>query len=83
MATADSSKDSAVQTCKHEPVNCPRCGSEFLCKPGSITLCHCFDVKLSPEQQEWIAERWQGCLCGACLREVAESNLNEGSDVIT
>lgn len=63
-----------VEGSKHEAMNCPRCGSEFACKPGSITQCHCFEVKLTPEQQEWIAERWQGCLCGSCLRELSEGN---------
>ncbi|WP_354001272.1 cysteine-rich CWC family protein [uncultured Methylophaga sp.] len=61
-----------ASVCKHEPVACPRCGDEFVCKPGAVPICHCFEVKLSKEQREWIAERWEGCLCGSCLHTVAE-----------
>ncbi|WP_082869020.1 cysteine-rich CWC family protein [Oleiphilus sp. HI0125] len=54
----------------HEEIKCPRCGSPFECKMGSITICHCSDVHLSREQMAFISEHWQGCLCHACLLEI-------------
>ncbi|WP_220463795.1 cysteine-rich CWC family protein [Sediminihaliea albiluteola] len=56
---------------KHEAVRCPRCDDKFFCIPGAISICHCFDIALSREQREYIAERWQGCLCGHCLTTLA------------
>ncbi len=54
----------------HEVITCPRCGSKFECKMGSITICHCSDVHLSKDQQAYISEHWQGCLCHQCLLEL-------------
>lgn len=34
---------------------------------GSITLCHCSQVKLTEPEQAAIAQRWDGCLCHLCL----------------
>ncbi|GAB3375037.1 cysteine-rich CWC family protein [Spongiibacter taiwanensis] len=61
----------AQSACKHEAIACPRCGAYFACKPGAITICHCVDIALTTAQQEWIAERWQDCLCSQCLRDIA------------
>ncbi|MEM0953421.1 MAG: cysteine-rich CWC family protein [Pseudomonadota bacterium] len=55
---------------RHEQIQCPRCGQEFECKLGSITICHCSEVKLSAEQRSYIAERWDRCLCHTCLLEI-------------
>jgi len=56
----------------HQVVNCPRCGASFECKMGSIAICHCSQVMLTDEQKEYIADQWDGCLCHACLKVVAE-----------
>ena len=55
---------------KHEQIPCPRCGTEFECKSGSYTICHCSDINLSKDQMAYINEHWQGCLCHQCLREL-------------
>ncbi len=57
----------------HEDTACPRCGSIFECKMGSITLCHCSEAQLSKDQMAYIAERWQGCLCHQCLLDIEKS----------
>ena len=60
---------------KHETKDCPRCNKEFECKSGSILLCQCQTVVLSPEQLEYIANQYDDCLCAKCLVEVrAEYN---------
>lgn len=53
--------------CSHEKKACPRCKQEFQCKPGNITECQCFGVRLSIEQQAYIEERYRDCLCRNCL----------------
>ena len=52
---------------KHEIKACPRCGSDFECKTGSIALCQCQTVSLDHGQSVYVAERYEDCLCAACL----------------
>lgn len=52
---------------KHESKACPRCGDEFECKTGSIALCQCQTVELDEAQSDYIAARYDDCLCAACL----------------
>ncbi|MCF6257572.1 MAG: cysteine-rich CWC family protein [Gammaproteobacteria bacterium] len=55
-------------THKHETRHCPRCNTEFECKAGSILLCQCQTVYLSPEQTEYVSTQFDGCLCVTCLQ---------------
>ena len=55
---------------KHETKHCCRCDKPFECKPGSILLCQCQMVVLSPEQLEYINFQYEDCLCAKCLLEV-------------
>lgn len=57
----------------HEEISCPRCGASFQCKMGSITICHCSEVRLTKEQVAYLSEHWQGCLCHQCLLELKET----------
>ena len=52
---------------------CPRCGAAFGC--GVATGgCGCAEVTLTPEcQAELAAAGFEGCLCPACLRELAQT----------
>ena len=59
----------------HEEKFCPRCQRAFECKSGSILLCQCQTVLLSPEQLEYIAGKYDDCLCSRCLLE-ARSEYN-------
>ena len=52
---------------KHETKHCQRCGKGFECKSGSILLCQCQTVVLSPEQLDYIASHFDDCLCASCL----------------
>ena len=49
---------------------CPRCGGGFDCG-ADAGRCDCFDIRLDAAQRAWVAQRWQGCLCIACLRDIA------------
>lgn len=50
-----------------KPKHCQRCGKEFECKSGSISVCQCQAVALSEEQRGYIDSRYSDCLCTACL----------------
>lgn len=56
--------------CEHEKKSCPRCQREFECKAGSILLCQCVTVDLSPEQRHYIAMQYADCLCAGCLQDM-------------
>lgn len=53
--------------CMHEQKACPRCRQPFACKPGNITECQCFGIRFTPEQREYIGQRYSDCLCRECL----------------
>ncbi|MDH3948184.1 MAG: cysteine-rich CWC family protein [Gammaproteobacteria bacterium] len=62
----------------HEEKRCPRCQRAFECKSGSILLCQCQTVLLSPEQLEFIAGKYEDCLCSTCLLEArSEYNIQQ------
>lgn len=54
-----------------EEKECARCGGTFGCGAGDRQGCWCGSVRLDPECLEAMAARWSGCLCPACLEELA------------
>ena len=61
----------------HEEKHCPRCQRTFECKSGSILLCQCQTVLLTPEQLEYIAAKYEDCLCSKCLLEARSEYNNQ------
>jgi hypothetical protein len=55
---------------KHEPTTCPRCRRLFECKPGDIGNCQCQGIPLAVATKEFIAKKYQDCLCRQCLLEL-------------
>ncbi|WP_268125498.1 cysteine-rich CWC family protein [Roseivirga pacifica] len=55
---------------KHEERYCPRCKALFECKVGSISLCQCSTVVLTPSQKTYVSELFNGCLCANCLKQL-------------
>jgi hypothetical protein len=49
---------------------CPRCDATFGCGIGTGS-CWCRDVHLTVELRDRLAEQYDGCLCPACLQELA------------
>lgn len=49
---------------------CPRCDGEVGCAIAT-GACWCAGVTLPAQRQRELAERYDGCLCPACLRELA------------
>ncbi|NIG57370.1 cysteine-rich CWC family protein [Chitinophaga sp. Cy-1792] len=49
---------------------CPRCGKTLVCDVGNITRCWCTEVVLSREERTYIGERFEGCLCPDCIKEI-------------
>jgi hypothetical protein len=61
-------------------VRCPRCGRQFTCQAGTGRVCHCSEIRLTPEQRENIALRWNGCLCHDCLLTLSMDSHGSVSD---
>lgn len=49
---------------------CPVCGTAFECKLS--TDCWCGSVKVPPEVREYLADRYETCLCRNCLEQLIE-----------
>jgi len=63
---------------KHEIKSCPRCNTGFECKSGDIVKCQCESVKLEQCHRDYIAERFDDCLCAGCMAELrAEFNVGQ------
>lgn len=54
----------------HEAKTCPRCDASFECKVGSVLECQCSSVFLSAAEQDFLATRYDECLCVNCMLEV-------------
>ncbi|MFN5049887.1 cysteine-rich CWC family protein [Roseateles sp.] len=54
-----------------ENARCPRCGGDFRCG-ASEGHCDCFELRLEEGLRQRLAARYSGCLCMACLRELAQ-----------
>jgi hypothetical protein len=52
-------------------VRCPRCGGAFACGAAGPTPCACAAVELGAALQRGLRAEFTGCLCLACLRELA------------
>jgi hypothetical protein len=51
---------------------CPKCGNSFVCNNINIIKCGCMAAPLNNAARQIISERYDGCLCVSCLKEVAE-----------
>jgi hypothetical protein len=65
--------------CSHEEKNCPRCQALFICKPGDIIRCQCFEIWLSSEERAFIEERYSDCLCRNCLEDLKKDMTHDKS----
>ena len=50
---------------------CPRCGGAFHCGVDDAQPCPCAGLVLDAALQQRLRERYVGCLCLGCLRELA------------
>jgi hypothetical protein len=49
---------------------CPRCEAEFGCAVATGS-CWCAEVTLTPAARAQLSASYDGCLCPACMRELA------------
>ena len=49
---------------------CPKCENNFVCNNINIIKCGCMEVPLNNTAREMISERYDGCLCVDCLKEI-------------
>ena len=52
---------------------CPRCGGGFHCGAGDAEPCDCTTMPLDDATLADLRQRYTGCLCLACLREISAS----------
>jgi len=50
---------------------CPRCGGGFHCGIADTQPCACTSIALQPATLAGLRRQFSGCLCLACLRELA------------
>ena len=50
---------------------CPRCGAGFHCGMNDPAPCACSTLRLDEATLAALRQRFNGCLCLACLREYA------------
>lgn len=50
---------------------CPRCGGPFHCSAADPGPCACTTLRLAPALLAQLAAQYRGCLCLACLAEIA------------
>ncbi|MDF3820456.1 cysteine-rich CWC family protein [Leptospira sp. 96542] len=55
---------------KHEEKFCPNCRAKFECKVGSISLCQCTKVKITPEESAYLTSLFDDCLCFRCMESI-------------
>jgi hypothetical protein len=61
-------------------VRCPRCGADFHCGAADpSTPCACKAVALDAPTLAALCERYAGCLCMACLREIQRGASRAGA----
>ncbi|MEQ1683381.1 MAG: cysteine-rich CWC family protein [Burkholderiaceae bacterium] len=53
---------------------CPRCGGAFHCGVNDSGACACGTVKLDEATLRGLRERFIGCLCLDCLRQLQADN---------
>jgi len=58
------------KTVKHEYKTCPRCGTGFECKAGTILQCQCYGIVLPEKVQRHIEQTYRDCLCRQCLLQL-------------
>jgi hypothetical protein len=51
-------------------VTCPICGGSFIC--GLSSTCWCASRKVPTEVKEYLAERYEKCICSTCLDRLIE-----------
>lgn len=54
---------------------CPRCGQAFHCGANDPTPCACCTLKLDAALLAELRQRYDGCLCLACLVALAQPSL--------
>jgi hypothetical protein len=57
-------------TARVDNAACARCGGEFHCGAADPMPCACSTLVLSATLQAALRERWRGCLCVNCLRDL-------------
>lgn len=58
--------------------SCPRCGGGFECGVNA-GRCDCFGIRLTDRLRAELAERYSGCLCLRCLRELVDADAPQST----
>jgi len=60
---------------RSDNTRCPRCGGAFHCGANDADPCACCGLRLDEATLADLRTRYTGCLCLACLREIATPKL--------
>jgi len=55
---------------------CPRCGGDFHCGANDAAACACTTIALNATMLAALRQRFTGCLCLGCLREIQREGLS-------
>jgi hypothetical protein len=76
LKTHESSQKDAAQAAE----TCEACGAVFSCG-AKLAGCWCSEVRLTDALRAELRERYEHCLCRACLERFAEEDSNrDGQD---
>lgn len=56
---------------KEQSKECPHCGKPFVCSMNSH--CWCFEVIIPFDVQDYIAARYDDCICRDCICEIIKN----------
>jgi hypothetical protein len=54
---------------------CPKCKQSFDCCADDISKCHCFSITIDADTLALLKDKFDDCLCGACLKEIINKSL--------
>ncbi len=77
MSLPESSRTTTPPSCQ-DAERCEACGEEFKCGATALTGCWCSEIKVSEAMLAELRERYQHCLCRACLERFAEAEFKQG-----
>lgn len=67
----------ATNMSAHQQKTCSRCLTSFECKAGSIEQCQCQTLVLSEAELDYIHDRYDDCLCAACLQALRQEHRQQ------
>jgi hypothetical protein len=62
---------------------CPSCKRSFDCRNDAILDCWCLEVSIPPAMRDYLARKFEGCLCRDCIEFIDKNLFNNQQLKIT